>query len=119
MLQWALQIGIVPLVGPSQHAHMADGVTIARRVTATTRPAACRQVAHNDQGTCAQLLEEGGLLEDGQLREIQSIGGAPPSTNSGRQRQRQTPMLLAEDEAPPARAGHRPQLLLISNDREA
>jgi hypothetical protein len=126
VLQWALQVGIVPLVGPSQHAHMEDGVAIATRFTETVRAPPCRQVGYNDQDTCAELSIEGGLLalfEDSQLREIQSIGRAPPSTHSGRHRhrQRQSPKPLAENGASAAAsgAGHKPRLLLMSDDHGA
>ena len=122
VLQWALQVGIVPLVGPSQHAHMENGVATAKRFTGTIS-GACRRVTHGDQDTCAELSVEGGLsafFEDSQLGEIQNIGGVPPSTHSGRQRQRrgQAPKPLAnnKDSAASRGTGHKPRLLLMSDD---
>lgn len=102
VLQWALQVGIVPLVGPRQRAHMEDDLAVSKAVAETMRVARCNQSALNDRSRhqCDEeaVQEQVALLEDRHLHAVQSIGDSPPEgdgsprrarTSASKQRKRQ------------------------------
>lgn len=112
VLRWALQVGIVPLVGPSQRVHMEEDVRVSKAFLQTRKAASCNQNGHNSaMNTC-----ENGAVRRLTMFEIQHLHDIQNITK----RQRQRPMLLGKDKTVEStrKAQHKLPLVLLSDDHE-
>ena len=139
MLQWALQVGIVPLVGPSLRAHMQEDLWLADNALAG-KATSC---SHSNNGGAQSSRGEGtcavpGMFDERQLRDIESIGGSLPKRRRRNTKTGRDPRGDTDPEAPTHNRRHRvlavlgddeqsttndavpkPRLKLLSDDHEA
>ena len=125
VLQWALQVGIVPLVGPSQRVHMEEDVLVSKAFQEAKKAASCNRNGHDSaMNTCEdRAVKRLPMFEPQHLHDIQNIVGSSAleekRTSKHSKRQRQRPKRQAKTFESTRKVQHKLPLMLLSDDHEA